>query len=98
MPLYIRIVPPWLPVHAALVMISGTAEIAGGIGVLVKQTRRVAGIGLIALLIAVFPANVQMALHPQQYSDIGGPAVFWVRLPLQLAIVAWVWFSCLRSY
>jgi len=98
MPLYVRIVPPWLPAHAALVTISGIAEIAGGIGVLVKQTRRAAGIGLIALLIAVFPANLQMALHPQQYSDIGSSATFWARLPLQLAIVAWVWFSCLRSY
>ena len=98
MPLYVRIVPPWLPGHASLVTISGIAEIAGGMGVLIKQTRRAAGIGLIALLIAVFPANVQMALHPQQYSDIAGPAVLWARLPLQLAIVAWVWFSCLRSY
>ena len=58
---YTRIVPPWLPAPALLVQISGCCEILGGAGMLIPRLRRPAGIGLIALLIAVFPANVQMA-------------------------------------
>ena len=59
-----RIVPPWLPARALLVQISGVFEILGGIGMLLPKTRRFSGVGLIALLVAVFPANLQMALHP----------------------------------
>jgi uncharacterized membrane protein len=93
---YVRIVPPWLPAPALLVQISGIAEMLGGVGVLVPKTRRVAGAGLIALLIAVFPANVQMAQHPELYADIGTAVVFYARLPLQLVLIAWVWWICLR--
>ncbi|HEY8298669.1 MAG TPA: hypothetical protein VIG32_11680 [Candidatus Baltobacteraceae bacterium] len=94
---YIRIVPPWLPAPGLLVAVSGICEALGGAGVLVPATRRIAGIGLIALLVAVFPANVQMALHPQLYGDVGSPTAFYVRLPLQVVVVAWVWWTCLRS-
>jgi uncharacterized membrane protein len=87
---YLRIVPGYLPDHALLVAISGVCECLGGIGVLIPRTRRLAGIGLIALLIAVFPANVQMAQHPEFYADIGSPLAFYIRLPLQLAVIAWV--------
>jgi uncharacterized membrane protein len=89
---YLRIVPPYLPDHTLLVAISGVCESLGGIGVLIPRTRRLAGIGLIALLIAVFPANVQMAQHPELYADIGSTLVFYIRLPLQLVIIAWVWW------
>jgi uncharacterized membrane protein len=85
-------VPPYLPDHTLLVAISGVCESLGGIGVLIPRTRRLAGIGLIALLIAVFPANFQMAQHPELYADIGSTLVFYIRLPLQLVIVAWVWW------
>ena len=57
---YIRIVPPWLPRADLLVVVSGVAEILGGVGVMVPATRRAAAWGLIALLVAVFPANMQM--------------------------------------
>lgn len=99
---YLRIVPGYLPDHALLVAISGVCECLGGIGVLIPRTRRLAGIGLIALLIAVLPANVQMAQHPQLYGDIGSAIAFYIRLPLQLAIIAWVWWVTrsreMRSY
>ncbi|MFZ0682600.1 MAG: hypothetical protein WAM84_06960, partial [Candidatus Cybelea sp.] len=89
---YLRIVPGYLPDHALLVATSGVCEFLGGIGVLIPGTRRVAGIGLIALLIAVFPANVQMAQHPELYTDIGNALAFYIRLPLQLALIACVWW------
>jgi len=94
---YVRIVPPWLPAHASLVQISGVCEILGGIGVLLHRTRRIAGVGLVTLLVAVFPANLQMALHPQLYRDVGTPLAFYIRLPIQLFFIAWVWWTCLRS-
>jgi uncharacterized membrane protein len=89
---YLRIVPGYLPDHALLVALSGVCECLGGIGVLIPRTRRLAGIGLIALLIAVFPANVQMAQHPELYADVGSALAFYIRLPLQLAVIAWVWW------
>lgn len=89
---YVRIVPPWLPAHALLVQISGICEILGGIGVLFPNTRRVSGVGLVALLVAVFPANVQMAQHPQLYADIASAPLLYARLPLQLVLIAWVWW------
>lgn len=91
---YVRIVPDYLPDHALLVAISGVCECLGGIGMLIPTTRRAAGIGLIALLIAVFPANVQMAQHPQLYSDIGSAAAFLIRLPLQVILIFLVWWAC----
>jgi uncharacterized membrane protein len=91
---YARIVPPWLPAHAVLVQISGVFEILGGIGVVLPKTRRFSGVGLIALLVAVFPANLQMALHPELYADIAGAPALYIRLPLQLVLIAWVWRAC----
>jgi uncharacterized membrane protein len=87
---FVRIVPPYLPAPKALVLISGAFEILGGVGVLVPETRAVAGWGLILLLLAVFPANVHMALHPEGFAPI--PAwVLWLRLPLQFVLIAWVY-------
>ncbi len=94
---YVRIVPDYLPAHALLVQISGVCEFLGGAGVLIRQTRRAAGLGLIALLIAVFPANVQMALHPNLYADMAGAPVLYARLPLQVVVIAWVWWTCLAK-
>ncbi len=90
---YVRVVPAWLPAHVLLVQISGWCEILGGIGVLIPRLRRLAGIGLIALAIAVFPANLQMAQHPELYPDLGSAQLFYLRLPLQLVLVAWIWWS-----
>lgn len=95
---YAAVVPPFLPSPRLLVYISGAFEILGGIGVLIPATRRPAGWGLILLLIAVFPANVYMATH---YASIEGipawPIAYWARLPLQLVLIAWVWWAALRS-
>jgi uncharacterized membrane protein len=95
--LYTRIVPPRLPAPALLVQVSGACEILGGAGVLLPRLRRLAGIGLIALLIAVFPANIQMAAHPGLYADLGSAPLFYLRLPLQLVLIAWVWWACLSA-
>lgn len=97
-PVYERIVPPWLPAPAALVAVSGTFEILGGAGVLVPATRKAAGIGLIALLVAVFPANVHMAAHPHAYADIAPPVALYLRLPLQAVLIAWVYGTCVGKH
>lgn len=92
---YLRVMPPYLPYPRALVAISGAAEIAGALGVLVPgKMRRLAGAGLILLLAAVFPANVHMALHPDQITGLNiAPILLWLRLPLQAALIAWVYFA-----
>jgi uncharacterized membrane protein len=83
---YLRVMPPYLPAPLALVYISGACEIAGGIGVLVRSLRRYAGWGLVALLIAVFPANVYMAMNHIMLT----PWLAWARLPLQGLLIWWV--------
>lgn len=87
---YEHIMPDYLPVPHALVLVSGFAEIAGGAGVLVPATRRVAAGGLVLLLIAVFPANLWMAQHPDRFPGIPHWAL-WLRLPLQLPLILWAW-------
>jgi len=90
-PQYVRIMPPWLPLHRELVLLSGVCEIAGGVGLLVPRTRRAAGVGLVLLLVAVFPANVQMLLDARAaHASPTAQTLLWARLPLQLALVAWV--------
>jgi len=88
---YEKIVPPQLRGHAKLIVqISGVAEIAGGVGVLVPSTRRLSGLGLIALLAAVFPANLCMAREPDQFARIPRWALYG-RLPLQPLMMLWAW-------
>lgn len=90
--LYRGMMPPWLPAHELMIAISGAAEIAGGASLLVPSLRRAAGYGLIALLIAVFPANVQMLLdHRAAGGALPQELLLWLRLPLQLVIIRWVW-------
>ena len=86
---YEAIVPHWLPAHRAIVYASGVAEIAGGLGVMHPRTRRLASWWSIATLIAVFPANLNMALHPDRYKVPGGRTALYVRLPIQLLFIAW---------
>lgn len=89
---YEAIMPDYLPAHRELVYASGVAEIAGGLGVLHPATRKLASWWSIATLVAVFPANVDMALNPDDYPDIpGGAAALYARLPLQAAAVAWAY-------
>jgi uncharacterized membrane protein len=88
---YERIVPPSLRGRSRLVVqLSGVAEIAGGVGVLVPATRRASGLGLIALLAAVFPVNVHMAREPERFRKIPRWALL-ARLPLQPLIMWWAW-------
>jgi len=89
-----RIVPAWLPWPHPLVLVSGLFEVLGGIGVLVPKTRRFAAWGLVALYIAVFPANVNMALNHIQLSPTDALPVWamWARLPLQALFIAWAWW------
>ncbi len=85
-----EIVPGYLPAHHEIVLISGAAEIAGGAGVAFGRTRPAAGIWLVALLIAVFPANVNMAVNSERFQSIA-PALLWARLPLQGLLIWWAW-------
>lgn len=90
--LYVRIVPPYLPWPLLLVYLSGACEAAGGVGVLIPRLRRAAGWGLIALLIAVFPANVYMAVGDVRIEGLDvPPLLLWLRLPLQAVLVFWVY-------
>lgn len=91
---YIRIMPPYLPWHRELVLLSGVFEVVLGLMVLFPRYMRLAGWGLIALLIAVSPANIHMAVNSHLYPEI--PIVFhFIRLPLQLVFIAWVWWVCI---
>jgi uncharacterized membrane protein len=86
---YEAIVPDWLPARRALVQASGVAEIVGGLAVLHPRTRRVGSRLSVATLLAVFPANVHMALHPERFRLPGGRRALYARLPLQALFVAW---------
>jgi uncharacterized membrane protein len=92
--LYLQIMPPYFPAPQLLVAGSGVAEVAGGIGLLIPRVRRMAGWGLIALLVAVFPANIYMLQHPGQFHFASW--LLWARLPLQGIFIAWVWFSAIQ--
>jgi uncharacterized membrane protein len=90
---FVRIMPAALPAPLALVYVSGVAEIAGGVGILIRRTRRAAGLGLIALYIAVFPANLNMALNGISLSDTPIPAwAAWARLPFQIVFILWAYW------
>lgn len=93
--LFVLLMPPYLPWHLELVWLSGVFEILGGVGLLVPRARRFASWGLLALLVAVFPANVHMAMAGVELPLDGLPQSDtgrWVRLPFQLVIAAQVWF------
>jgi uncharacterized membrane protein len=93
---YEAIVPDAFRDKRAVVYASGAAELAGGAGVLHPATRRLAGCWLIATCLAIFPANVHMALHPERYRGIPRP-LLWLRLPLQAPLAAWAWRVAVRG-
>jgi uncharacterized membrane protein len=93
---FVSIMPSYLPYPLELVWLSGVFEAALGLGLLAERTRVAAAWGLVALYVAVFPANINMALHPD-LQIVGKPEwmpnpsalALWLRLPLQLAFIAW---------
>lgn len=95
---FVQIVPPWLPAPLLLVYLSGVAELTLGLGVIYPKTRRFAAWGLVALLLAVFPANIYMATSGVVVTGTTfgtldpSPLVRWGRLPLQAVLVAWAWW------
>jgi len=90
---FVKIVPSFLPYPLALVYISGIFEILGGVGLLVPPVSRAAAWGLIALFVAVFPANINMAVNQIQLDGIPDSDLLrWWRLPLQAVLIAWAWW------
>jgi uncharacterized membrane protein len=93
---YLAIMPPYIPWPAEMVALSGIAEILGGLGILFRSTRRTAGWWLIALLIAVFPANIYATSTGMVIGGYDLPAwILWARLPFQLLLMIWVGRVCL---
>ncbi|MCX6390293.1 MAG: DoxX family protein [Solirubrobacterales bacterium] len=96
---YLQMMPEWLPAHEAMNYASGVAEIAGGAALICPspRVRRSAGWWLIATLLAVFPANLNMALNAEQFPAVpGGEKALFARLPFQAVFIAWV-VSAMRS-
>ncbi len=89
---FVAIVPPYLPAPLALVYVSGVFEVLGGLGVLFPATRQLAGYGLLALLVAVYSANIHMALNPSSFPEMSAVALY-ARLPLQLVFAGLVWWA-----
>jgi len=90
--IYLKIMPPYLPAHTSLVHISGAAEILGGLGLLIPATRHAAAWGLVALLIAILPANIYMATSHLRIPGIMGQSwAQWLRIPLQIPLIYWAW-------
>ena len=91
---YMPIMPPYLPWHLELVYLSGIAEIVLGVAVLIPAWRRLAAWGIILLLIAIFPANLHVALNdvPLAGSSEGAGIWNWIRLPFQFVLIAWAWW------
>ena len=89
---YVEIVPPYLPWHLLLVYLSGVLEIILGSLLLVPKFTRAAAWGMIALLIAVFPANIHMAINHDLFPEFSS-ATLWLRLPLQFVLIAWAYWN-----
>ena len=90
---YLSIMPPYLPWHTALVYVSGVFEVALGFALLWRRVEKVAAWGMIALIVAVTPANAHMAIHAELYPQYSSTAL-WVRMVLQIVLVAWAyWYT-----
>ena len=95
---YLPLMPEYLPWHLGLIYLSGAAEMLGGIGIGFPKWRRLAGWGLIALLVAVFPANVYMLSAQVPLAGKSVPEwIYWLRLPLQAVLIGWVYWSAVRK-
>jgi uncharacterized membrane protein len=95
---YLGMMPQEIPAHLELVYISGVAEIAGGLGLILPATRRLAAWGLVVLFIAIVPANINMAVNELPLDKTSIPSwALWARLPLQLVFIAWAWWIARRA-
>ena len=91
---YLAMMPDWIPAHDEAVAVSGVAEIAGGAALFSDRTARFGGWWLIALLVAVFPANIHMAVNPDQVKGLDVPQwLLWARLPLQPLAIWLTWLA-----
>jgi uncharacterized membrane protein len=93
---YEAIVPDALPANRELVYAGGVAEMLGGAGVLSQRTARPAGWWLIATMLGVFPANINMAMRSERFRRIPEP-LLWARLPVQGAVLYWIWRVAIRE-
>ncbi len=85
---YVKVVPPYLPWPKSVVLLSGAASVILGTALLAPRVSRIAAWGIIAFLVAVFPSNVHMALHPEIFSNV--PVwLLWARLPFQAVLIGW---------
>jgi uncharacterized membrane protein len=89
---YVPMMPPYLPAHLELVYLSGLLESLAGVAVLVPSLRARAGWALVWLLVAIFPANVHMALNPDLFPGVSTAALY-ARLPLQIPLIAWAYWA-----
>ena len=89
---YVRMMPPYLPWHLALVYLSGIAEVVLCGMLLVRRWSALAAWGLVALLVAIFPANLHMAMNPELFASVASPGMLWLRLPLQAVLILWAWW------
>ncbi len=94
--IYYGMMPAWITWPVAANVVSGLAEILGGIGLFFPATKRLAGCGLIALLVVVFPANVHVALLGRMPGTDFSPATLWLRLPFQAVFIALVWWAAVK--
>jgi len=95
--LYLGMMPPWVPWPSGLSAVAGACEILGGIGVLIPRLRVAAGWGLVALLVAVFPANLHVALLGRMPGLSVSPATLWARLPFQAVLIAWAYWAAVAG-
>ena len=93
---YEAIMPDYLPAHRELVAASGIAETAAALATMHRRTRRAGGVLGIATLLAIFPANVHMAVHPERYGKIP-PWALYARLPFQALFIYFVWRATLAD-
>ena len=90
---FLRIMPDYLPYHLAIVYISGFFEIAGGVGLLIPRLRKAAAWGLVALYLAVWPANIYMAVHRISFGEAPtSDFLLWLRVALQVLLIVWAWW------
>ncbi len=94
---YLAMMPPFIPFQSFFVVLTGIAEMAGGVGLQIPKLRKLTGLLMIAMLVAIFPANIYVAIAQPALPDITySSGSMWWRLLLQPLFIAWVWFVSLK--